>query len=178
MPSTPRPASWGAAALAAAFVALVLVPGSAGADTETGGESTPQEPVIFLQVGTYAHYTKDKDGDREGPPIVAAIEWLKPNRWYYGLSLFNNSFGQFSQFAYVGKEFPLPRFHPLLRARVAGGIVHGYKDEHEGKLPLNVGAFAPGIVPSLGFKKNGYAFDVVFLSNAAIMLMMGLDIDV
>lgn len=178
MPSTPRAASWKTAALAAAFAALALAAGSAAAESGDGAEAPPQEPVIFLQVGTYTHYTKDDDGDREGPPIAAAIEWLKPNRWYYGLSLFNNSFGQFSQFLYVGKEFPLPRFHPLLRARVSGGIVHGYKDEFEDKLPLNFGGFAPGIVPSLGFKKNGYAVDVVFLSNAGVMLMVGLDIDV
>jgi hypothetical protein len=30
--------------------------------------------------------------------------------------------------------------------------LHGYKDEHEDKIPLNDLGVAPAIVPSLGFK--------------------------
>lgn len=166
---------WQQAALAAGIGAVYLLGWSAPAPA-VEAEAEDQKPVVFLQVGAYAHYTKDDEDERDGPPLVSAIEWLKPNRVYYGLSLFNNSFGQFSQFAYIGKEFPLPRFHEHLRARVAAGIVHGYKDEHEDDLPLNYKGFAPGIVPSLGFKKNGRALDVIFLSNAAIMLMVGIDL--
>ena len=160
------------------ITALALLMSLSGGKALAEDQAAAQEPRIFLQFGAYAHYTQDDEDEREGPPVVAAIEWLKPNRTYYGLSLFNNSFGQFSQFVYVGKEFPLRRFHEYLRARLSVGIVHGYEDEHEDDLPLNYKDFAPGLVPSLGFKKDGYAVDVVLLSNAAIMLNLGFDIEI
>lgn len=130
---------------------------------------------LYAQVGAYAHY--DDDDDFSGAPLMLAFEVRNSRNRLYGLSLFNNSFGQFSQFVYYGWEFPLPRLHRYARAKLALGIVHGYRDEFEDELALNYGRFAPGLVPAIGFKKNGLGVDLLVLSNAALMLSVGKDFD-
>ena len=134
-----------------------------------------QESRIFVQMGGYAHYTRDDKDERDGPPVVGAVEWLKPNRVYYGLSLFNNSFGQFSQFVYVGKEFPLPRLHRYLRARLSVGIVHGYDDGHEDDLPLSTGATAAAGIPcrSLDPAEDGYVHGISWRRRPVAMVAPG-----
>ena len=36
--------------------------------------------------------------------------------------------------------------------KLMGGLLHGYKDPYDDKIPLNELGVAPAIVPSLGFK--------------------------
>ena len=130
---------------------------------------------LYAQVGAYTHYSDDEDFD--GAPVMLTVEVRNARNRLYGLSLFNNSFGQFSQFAYVGWEYPLPRLHRYARAKLVLGLVHGYRDEFEGELPLSFGNFAPGLVPAIGFKKDGFGVDLVILSNAALMIAVGKDFD-
>ncbi len=130
---------------------------------------------LYAQLGAYAHYSDDEDFS--GAPLMASFEIRNSRNRLYGLSLFNNSFGQFSQFVYYGWEFPLPRLHRYARAKLALGIVHGYRDEFEDELALNFGRFAPGLVPAIGFKKDGLGVDLVVLSNAALMIAVGKDFD-
>jgi len=100
------------------------------------------------QFGAYAHY--GSSDDYEGPPILVNLEVNRESNWIYGLSLFNNSFGQFSQYLYLGKKWQLPKIQKYLHVKLTGGVVHGYKDEFEDKLAFNSNGFAPGIVPSIG----------------------------
>ncbi len=126
------------------------------------------------QFGAYVHYgTSD---DYEGPPILVNLEVNKPSDWIYGLSLFNNSFGQFSQYLYFGKKWRLPKIQQYMHVKLTGGVVHGYKDEFEDKVEFNHNGFAPAIIPSVGFKKNRLAFDLIFLGDAALMFAVGYDL--
>ena len=52
------------------------------------------------------------------------------NLWFGGLSAVNNSFGQLTQYLYLGKEFRRWDSHPHTRVKVSARIVHGYRDEH------------------------------------------------
>jgi len=79
-----------------------------------------------------------------------------------GLALFDNSFGQFSQYPYVGQEWDL--------AKVAGGdlyvnatfgLLHGYKEPYENKIPFNRYGIAPVIIPTFGWR---YGHASVFAS--------------
>jgi len=106
---------------------------------------------------------------------VVNLEVNRESNWLYGLSLFNNSFGQFSQYLYLGKKWELPKIQKYLHVKLTGGVVHGYKDEFEDKLAFNSNGFAPGIVPSIGFKKDRLALDLIILGDAALMLAVGYD---
>ncbi|MCB1859845.1 MAG: hypothetical protein KDI63_16340 [Gammaproteobacteria bacterium] len=126
------------------------------------------------QLGSYIHYSPSDD--HEGPPIVGNLEVNKANDWLYGLSLFNNSFGQFSQYLYFGKKWRLPKIHQYFHVKLTGGVVHGYKGEFEDKVEFNHNGFAPAIIPSIGFKKDRFALDMIFLGDAALMLAVGYDL--
>lgn len=73
------------------------------------------------------------------------LEWLTPrhtfwgaDRTHFGISLFDNSYGRFSQSVYAGLEWDWTRAlggESILSLSV--GLVHGYKEPYEDKLPLN-----------------------------------------
>ena len=129
---------------------------------------------LHLQFGAYAHY--GSSDDHEGPPIVGNLEFNSTANWLLGLSLFNNSFGQFSQYAYFGKKWELPTISEHMHVKLTGGLLQGYTGEFEDKIPFNNNGFAPAIVPSIGFKKGRVALDLIPLGTAGLMLAIGYDI--
>ncbi|MDJ0656509.1 MAG: hypothetical protein QNJ40_20280 [Xanthomonadales bacterium] len=148
-------------------LASLLHPGvSSSADADDGSERQ-----LFAVLGVYEHYSDDEDF--RGSNLVSAVEWYRPDNRYFGMSLFSNSFGQFSQFVYLGREYPLTRISPHARFKIAYGIVHGYRDEFEDQLALSFGRFAPGIIPSFGYRKGKVAVDLSLLSNEALLLTFG-----
>ena len=131
---------------------------------------------LHLQFGAYTHFGGDDNEDYEGPPIVGNFELNKESNWLFGLTLFNNSFGQFSQYLYVGKKWQLPKLYEHLHVKLTGGLLHGYVDEYEDKVPFNNNGFSPGIVPSVGVKKGRWAFDMMALGGAGLLFAVGYDI--
>ena len=129
---------------------------------------------IYVQAGAYIHFSSSED--HEGPPIVAAAELARSTDWIYGLTLFNNSFGQFSQYLYLGKKFKFPKIHEALHAKLTVGALHGYRGEFQDKIPFNDLGVAPAIIPSIGMKKGRYGADIVFLASEAILFTIGFDI--
>lgn len=70
-----------------------------------------------------------------------------------GLALFDNSFGQFSQYLYVGQEWDLAKFAGGdLYVNATFGLLHGYKDPYADKIPFNRLGTAPVIIPTLGWR--------------------------
>ena len=134
-------------------------------------ESEAERVRYYVQIGGYIHFSSREEHD--GPPVLVAVERSKSSNYYYGLALFNNSFNQFSQFLYFGREFPWQRVHETFRFRLSFGLVHGYRDEFEDELPLNYKGFSPGLVPSIGFKRNRVGFDMALLSNAGMTFSVG-----
>jgi hypothetical protein len=94
---------------------------------------------------------------------IVALEWLTPrhtfwgaDRTHFGVSLFDNSYGQFSQSVYAGLEWDWTRaLGGDLFFSVSAGLVHGYKEPYEDKLPLN-NALGVGltVVPALGWQRG------------------------
>lgn len=126
----------------------------------------------YLQGGGYVHYRSDDDYD--GPPLFASLEYLPSSRWVYGVALFQNSFGQFSQYAYAGRLFRPWREHPEYHFKLTAGLVHGYKEPHHDTLPLRFGDSAGiGIVPTLGYRKGRVGYDIAFLKASAMLFLVG-----
>lgn len=61
---------------------------------------------------------------------LEGIEHHRTDNWFGGLSLFNNSYGQFAQYLYLGKKFHPWESHPEVRIKLSAGVVHGYRGEH------------------------------------------------
>ena len=139
----PGPESGGRGAL---LLVVLLVAFCQTAGAEQAGYT------LHGQFGAYVHYSSSDD--HEGPPILGNLEINSPDDWLFGLSLFNNSFGQFSQYLYAGKKWRLPGVQKNLHVELTGGVVHGYDDEFEDKIPFNSNGWGVGITPSIGFKKD------------------------
>ncbi len=154
---------------------MSLLPAAASA-APTDVLFKPGTDKLELQLASYTHYT-DSD-DYEGPPIYGGAEVKKPGGWFYGLGLFNNSYGQFSQYLYFGRQFDFYRIDEQtgLHLKLSGGLIHGYHDEHEDSLPVTIGDIGPVIIPSLGIDMGRWSFDLVFLVDEALMFNFGFDI--
>ena len=128
----------------------------------------------YLQLGYGVHW--DSSDDYRGIPALIGLEWSREDRRIAGVSLFNNSFGQFSQYYYYGYKWRLNRWHEKLQVKLTGGVIYGYVGEFEDRLDPNWSGFSPAIIPSLGWKERRWGFDVALLGNAGFMLLVGRDV--
>ncbi len=87
-----------------------------------------------------------------------------------GLALFDNSFGQFSQYVYWGQRWDL---HPKIYAKVSAGLLHGYRGKYRDKIPFNKAGVAPAVVPSLGFRVGNASIEGILLGGSAFMFAAG-----
>lgn len=148
---------------------LVASPLAQAADDSPSGEAT-----WYLQGGSYVHYSDDED--YEGPPWFTGIERRRPGKAILGFSMFNNSFGQFSQYAYLGKHFYFFERAPNIHLKITGGVAHGYKGEHQDTSPLNWGdGWAIALVPTIGYQKGSVGWDVALLSNSGLLFLVGFE---
>ena len=127
----------------------------------------------FVQAGGYIHYNDDED--YEGPPWFVGIEYQKrENNTALGLSVFNNSFGNITQYLYLGKTWYPSGKYPGFRIKLTGGIAHGYEDDHHKILPVRWGdAWGLAFVPTIGYKRDKWSFDVAVLSASGLLFLGG-----
>lgn len=119
------------------------------------------------------HFTSNKDYVDWNH--IVAVEFVTPRhaRWgadrsHFGLSLFDNSFGQFSQSIYAGLEWDWkPAWGGQLFFALSPGLVHGYKAPYENRVPLNK-ALGVGVtvVPALGWEREHLGFAVSLVGSA------------
>jgi len=129
---------------------------------------------LFLYGGTYVHF--ESSDDHAGSNILVGLEAVRSDNWLYGLALFDNSFNQFSQYLYAGKNWDFHGKWEGVHAKLTAGIIHGYKDEFEDKIPFNNNGIAPGIVPSIGYKKGRFGADMMLLGTSALLFTVGMDL--
>jgi hypothetical protein len=56
---------------------------------------------------------------------------------------------------------------------LSGGILHGYKEPYEDKIPLNELGVAPAIVPTFGLKYKRVFGEIQILGTAAATVTVG-----
>ncbi len=125
---------------------------------------------IYLWGGTYTHFSNSES--YRGASWLLGVEVVKPNDHVYGVAVFNNSFGQFSQYFFYGKVFRYKNtnFH----GKITGGLIHGYKGEHRDNLYFNeLLGVAPVIVPGIGYQKNRWGIDLYLLATQGLLLGVG-----
>lgn len=80
------------------------------------------------------------------------------DRSLVGFAALDNSFGQFSQYAYIGQEWDLGAWAGgTWYANATFGLLHGYKGEFKDKIPFNQFGIAPVIIPNLGWRYGRFA---------------------
>lgn len=110
--------------------------------------------------------------DEHKPVYALGFTQRLPNDRFCGFSLFRNSFGQPSGYVYLGKTWDalLPGL-PKLYGSVSAGVLFGYVDRYEGKVPANNHGFSPGLIPALGYRLTpAVSVELQLLGTAGIML--------
>lgn len=102
---------------------------------------------------------------------MLAVDQKLPGDRFCGLSLFKNSFGQPSHYLYAGQKFNRVLGVQRLFAEVTAGMLYGYVEPYENKVPLNFNGFSPAIIPSIGYQLSLQdALQIQILGTAGIML--------
>jgi len=104
------------------------------------------------------------------------VERQRDDGWLAGATYFRNSFGQPSGYLYVGQRYRGLFDRPPLYFQWSAGLMYGYKDKYEDKVPLNSNGFAPGAVASLGWQfDRHFSAQLNLLGDAGLMLQLSYD---
>ena len=151
--------------------ALVLVSCSLMADefiVENSGWSITD--WTLMTSGYTWHF--DPEPYHENHQNLFAVEAGFSNRWILGASSFDNSYGQNSQFLYLGRKWQVRQSNHWY-VKLRGGLLHGYKEPYEDKIPLNGLGVAPAIIPALGFQYRNFVSEINFAGTAAVTFTFG-----
>jgi len=130
---------------------------------------------FFLGASVYTkHFNYNPAHDDHQNMIIG--EWNLTEQWLAGAALFDNSFGQPTQYVYGGYRFrPLEELQPLY-LKVTAGLVHGYSGQYKNKIPFNHSGIAPVIIPSVGYCLNRFCSELVFFGAAGALITIGVTI--
>ena len=136
--------------------------------------------VLMVQVAPDAIHFNPSPEHADFSWLVGA-EWQFPSQWLVGAAYFNNSFDQKCQYYYFGKSWPLDfindnEYFKNLYFKLTGGVLLGYKEPYEDKIPFNNNGVAPGIVPGLGYKFGDFNVQLNLLGGAGLMFTFGYDL--
>ncbi len=163
-----------ALALACAHAESPVPSEASDAATETMAEPWRTDR-FYLETSLYTHHFHSDPAHVNKQKLILG-EWNITEQWLLGASVFDNSFGQRSEYVYGGWRFrPLERAQPFY-LKISAGLVHGYKDPYRDKIPLNHSGVAPVIVPSLGYCFNRICSEVVVFGGAGLLWTLGVTI--
>jgi hypothetical protein len=157
-----------AAALLGSIALWAPLPASAGVFVD--GD------LIMVQGAPNAiHYNKSPDHVQYS--WLLGAEWQSPDRWLAGVSRFENSFGQSCEYVYGGYVWPIAAIDPRVYVKLAVGIIFGYKEPYENKIPFNNNGVAfPIPLPAIGFKQDRWNVQLNILGSAGLMITVGYDV--
>jgi hypothetical protein len=114
-------------------------------------------------------------------PARPSIDWenlvgVKLFSWIAGVALFQNSFGQFSQYVFGGLQWrPIEDNQPFY-VKLTAGPLHGYSGQYKNKLPYNSSGVAPAIIPGVGYCVKRYCGEFVLLGANAALFTIGVTV--
>ena len=124
-----------------------------------------------FQTSLYTYHFDDDPEHVDHTKLINIEAWRADN-WHGGFAWFDNSFGQDSQYLYVGKAWDLgDEGHWYWR--ITGGLLHGYKEPYEDKIPFNGLGIAPAIVPAIGYQRSWFFTEAQLGGLAVIMWTAG-----
>jgi len=154
-----------AAAMLACLASLACSASAAQSPTEPDPDALSGWELMIAP--TAYHWDKDDDYSNV---VALGLERAWANGSMAGLSLFRNSFGQPSAYAYYGHTWNDVFGVRNLYIKLSGGILYGYTGKYEDKVPFNHNGFSLGIVPSVGYRVTPRdAVQVGVLGTAALI---------
>src|ERR1017187_52206 len=123
-----------------------------------------------------AHYHSSPDYAKSSSWLVGA-EYQRRDCVLAGYAYFNNSFGQKSHYVYGGRTWTLGvegTSHWYLK--LTGGVIVGYREPYEDKIPFNHNGIAPGIVAGIGNHFDRFNAQLNALGGSGVMFTFGYDI--
>lgn len=119
-------------------------------------------------------YTKhwDPEPDHDNSTSLLNLEFETTKKWIYGFAWFDNSFGQPSQYLYAGYSWKLFN-RDWAYFKLTGGLLNGYDEPFDEKIPLNDLGIAPAIIPTFGLKYKRALAELQILGNSAITVTAG-----
>ena len=126
----------------------------------------------YIFTSIYTLHT-DPEPEHVNNQKMLGLEVQMTNNWLFGFASFDNSFGQRSEYLYAGYKWALFR-SDYWYFKLTGGLLYGYKEPYEDKIPLNGLGVAPVILPVLGFRYKWFATEVSFAGTAALNLSAGI----
>lgn len=173
-----------------ALLALTLVAATTSALAQTAApapaESPPADDAKIVEprktdadywrlVGSPYTYHFSADPDHEAVYAIG-LERQRSDKWFWGGTYFSNSFGQPSGYLYVGQRYGNLFAVEQLFAQWSAGLLYGYKEPYEDKVPLNYNGFSPGAVFSLGWQfTRQFSVQANLLGTAGLMVQMSID---
>jgi hypothetical protein len=132
----------------------------------------PVADVWSLGISPWTHHYRHSDEHKQ--VWALGLERETPEHALYGLTLFSNSYGQPSAYAYYGHVFNnVTSWSESLYVKVTGGVIYGYKEPYADKMPLNYHGFSPVIVPAIGWHLNrAWSVQAHLLGTSALMVSL------
>ena len=126
----------------------------------------PNQPWEFSFSPYTLHWNKNSE---HKTVVLGAIDRTVQGDRFCGISLFTNSFGQPTVYAYVGQRWNPIDSNNKLFIKVTAGILYGYVGKYKNKVPLNYGGFSPAIIPSFGYSlTENDSLQVMMLGSAGL----------
>jgi hypothetical protein len=92
-------------------------------------------------------------------------------------AVFSNSFGQPSGAVQYGRRYLHPFGHERWYVQWTAGVMYGYVEPYQNKVPLNYKGFSPVIVPSAGYQfTRKLSGELMLLGNSALMFQLAYDL--
>jgi hypothetical protein len=169
----------------ALLLALTLSAAPCIAQSQAQADKPQANPDSTADSGDYwrlmaspytVHYHKDNEGEHE-PVYMIGLERQRNDGWLWGGVYFSNSFGQPSGYVYVGeKVINFSRWDKLFFQWTAG-VLYGYKEPYEDKVPFNYKGFSPGVTVGLGWQfTREFSVQAVALGAAGLMIQFAIDL--
>jgi hypothetical protein len=164
------PATWASQDPAPGGTPCPTLSGAATLPAQQPGPTCAEPPRYELFFSPHTHHWTHSEEHRQ--VLALSVSRLLPRDRFYGLSLFTNSFGQPSAYAFVGQTWPnLLRALPGVYGSLSAGILYGYVDEYQDKVPFNLGGFSPAVIPAIGYRITPRtSVEVHLLGTAALMV--------
>ena len=173
-----------------ALCALMLVAAAAQVPAQSQPQDAAAKPVAadtpnpaprntdgdyWRLVGSPYTYHFSPDPDHE-PVYAIGLERQRSDKWFWGGTYFSNSFGQPSAYLYVGQRYAnLFAVDPLF-VQWSAGLLYGYKEPFEDKVPFNYNGFSPGAVFSVGWQfTREFSMQANLLGFSALMIQLSID---
>jgi hypothetical protein len=129
---------------------------------------------VMLAFGPYVAHRVNNSGHNQWPHLVD-VEWESGSHWLVGAAAFKNSYSQSAAYVYAGRRWFLDQVNPNFYVKLSAGVVYGYKDPYEDRLPVNDNGYGLGFVPALGYQFGRANAQIVFLGTAAVAFTFGYD---